>query len=144
MPIFYSISTDLDLVYARWSGRVSFGDILDNFQVYLADPRYQPGRPELIDASTLRDIDVDFAKARAILRLVNEQVPSAPVTTHTVLWTPGDTFFGLGRMYQQIASLASGVRVEVFRDEIEALAALDKPYDTVAALLREGGFVPQE
>jgi hypothetical protein len=140
VPISYQISTDLDLVYARWEGRVTFDDILWNLETYVSDPAYRPGRPELIDATEIEEVDVDFARARAILRLVNHQNPSVAVSTHTVLLVPGDTVFGLGRMFQQLAELAEGIQVDVFRDEAEALAALALPCDTVETLLRTGAF----
>ena len=91
MPISFQISTDLDLVYARWSGRVTFDDILWNFETYLSDAAYRPGRPELIDATEIEEVDVDFDRARAILRFVNQQIPGVAVATHTVLLAPGDT-----------------------------------------------------
>lgn len=141
MPISFQISTDLDLVYARWSGRVTFDDILWNFETYLSDAAYRPGRPELIDATEIEEVDVDFDRARAILRFVNQQIPGVAVATHTVLLAPGDTVFGLGRMFQQLAELAEGIEVEVFRDEAEALASLGLTCATVEALLQTGAFM---
>lgn len=142
MPVEYLISRDLDLVYARWWGRVDIDLVRANFMAYLSDRNYRPGRPELLDVSGVTEVDLDFQRVRLILRAVNDQVPGERVHTRTVLWAPDDAAFATGRMYQQLADYAGGISVEVYRDEAEALAALGLPHACIAELTRTGGFLP--
>lgn len=142
MPIEYAISPERDLLYARWYGEVDFDQFQASFGQYLDDANYRPGRPELIDHSEVTGIDINFGLVKSILRQVNAQMPGQIVTTRTVVYSPNDTVYGLGRMYQILSELADGIRVEVFQDEAEALAALKLPYGTIAELLSAETFLP--
>lgn len=142
MPIEFSTCLERDLVYARWHGRVDFDQFEQNFVQYVSDTHYRPGRPELIDHSEITDFDIDSNLVRSILRQVNEQSPTIIVKTHTVIYSPNETIFGLGRMYQILAELADGIRVEVFQNECDALAALGLEHDSIAELLSAETFRP--
>ena len=141
-PIEFATSLELDIVYARWHGGVDFEQILQNFARYIGDAYYRPGRPELIDLAAVTESDLNFNLARSLLRQVNEQAPGTVVETHTVLYSPNETMFGLGRMYQTLADIAGGIRVEVHSTEGEALSALGLPYTTIAELRAKGVFHP--
>lgn len=142
LPIEFSTCLERDLVYARWFGAVDFDQFGANFVRYLGDVNYRPGRPELIDHSELTTLDLDPNTLRTMLRQVNEQSPALVVETHTVIYSPQDTLFGLGRMYQILADLAEGIRVEVFQDEGEVLAALGLEYESIEELLKQETFLP--
>lgn len=142
VPIEFSTSLDLDLLYARWSGFVTFDEFKATFASYLSDAHYKPGRRELIDGSRLSDFDINFKTARAALRIVNAQAPGIQVKTQTVLWVPNEEIYGLGRMYQQLAELEGGIQVHLFDQEEDALDALGLPCRTVESLLSEGNFLP--
>lgn len=141
MPINYVISLNLDLVYARWEGHVDFDQFVGNFQRYLKDDNYRAGRPELLDLSGITEMDINFSLVRTILRQVNDQSPEAKVQTLTVIYAPGETVFGMGRMYQTLAEMAGGIRVELFTQERPCLEALGLPYETFADLLNAGEFL---
>ncbi len=144
MPIEFSTCLERDLLYARWWGYVDFDQFQANFDAYLNDKYYVPGRPELIDHSGITELDINFDIMRTLLRTVNEQSPSIIVDTHTVIYSPNDTVFGVGRMYQLLSELAHGIRVEIFRTEEEALAALEllDTYKSFADLLEDNDFKP--
>jgi hypothetical protein len=142
MAIRYAISRDLGLVYGQWSGTITLPQFFAVFEAFVSDPDYLPGRPELIDLSRVEDIDIDFNRMRRVLRMVNEQAPEVQVHTLTAIWAPTDMIFGLGRMYQQLAEMAEGIEVVVFREEAEVLDALSLPFESVAALLAGGSFGP--
>lgn len=142
MPIAFSTCLELDLVYERWSGTVRFDEFRASFGRYLQDVHYRPGRPELIDLSRLAETDLNFEKMRAMLALVNRQSPHNKVRTRTVIFAPYDVFYGLGRMYQQLAELAQGIEVEVYSHETDALWALGLEASSIAALLRSAAFLP--
>ena len=109
------------------------------------DLHYRPGRRELIDHSGLTNLDISFDMMRALLRTVNEQAPSIVVETHTVIYSPNDTVYGVGRMYQSLADLAEGIQVEIFQDEVQALAALELgQYSSIEAVLEQNEFQPSQ
>lgn len=142
MPIEYAISLERDLLYARWYGEVDFDQFQASFGHYLNDTNYRPGRPELIDHSQVTAMDINFGLVKSILRQVNAQAPGQIVTTKTVIYSPNDTVYGLGRMYQILSDMADGIQVEVFRTERKALAALSLEHDSIAALLSAETFLP--
>ncbi len=144
MPIEFSTCLERDLLYARWHGMINFEQFEQNFIRYLTDAHYRPGRPELIDHSGITEFDINHNLVRTILRQVNEQAPGAIVKTHTVIYSPNETIYGLGRMYQILAEMAEGIEVEVFREEKEALAALSLDYTSIDDLLAAETFLPPQ
>lgn len=144
MPIEFSTSLELDLVYARWWGVIDLDGFRANFATFLADRHYRPGRSELVDASGVTRVDLDFQRIRVMLRQVNEQQPGTTVHTKTVIWAPEDEAYATGRMYQQLADYAGGISVEIFRREVVALAAFGLPYCSMQDLVRNGQFLPPD
>lgn len=140
MPIRYAISEAHDLLFAEWTGRVSYAEWEANYARYLADPDYVPGRREFLDCSGLEDFEVNFALVRGILREVNRRVPDPGQSHETVALVPGGVVFGIARMFQSLAENAQGVQTRLCRDESEALALLNLPHANLAALRRDPEF----
>lgn len=140
MPIHYAISTDLDLAYARWSGRVDIAQFRKMFASYVQDQNYVMGRPELCDFSGLTAMDVGFQQVWSALSFVNSSEKQLVEKTRCVVYAPGDTAFGVARMYQSLSEYEGGVVVTVCREEAEALSVLDKSYTSLAELLEKGDF----
>ena len=135
MPIAYRIFTDIDLCYARWTGRVSFEEASENWALYVKDADYRPGRPELIDQRELEFFDVSLAQIKALLHEVNKQDFPQKLGTRTVVLAQSPAAFGVARQYQSVAALLPGIKVEIYKEEAETLTALGRPERSIAELL---------
>lgn len=144
MPIAFSTSLEIDLVCASWSGVIGLADFRENFLAYLSDAHYRPGRTELIDLSQVEDFDVDFKKVWAAMRMTNDQPSADRPQTRSVVIAPDDMVYGMARMYQTLAENAGSTRLEIFRTEADALAALGLPYQSVIDLRRSETFLSAE
>ncbi|GAB5449510.1 hypothetical protein [Gymnodinialimonas sp.] len=142
LPIEYAISTELNVMLARWWGDVEIGEYRELFAAYLRDENYQVGRPEICDLSDVQELDADFARIWSILTMVNAQTGGEPVKTTCVIYAPNETHYGLARMYQSLAENADGIQVAVFRDEATAMAHLNLPGPSLKALRESHGFHP--
>ena len=143
MPIEFSTSLELDLVYARWWGHMTAETRRENFINYLRDRYYRPGRTEFIDLSGVLGSDFDFDRAQMLIRQIRQQGPPDDVSTRRVLWAPGDVPFGCARIFQSVAEVLHNGNVEVYRREFRALQALNLTYDRVADLRADPSFRPQ-
>lgn len=144
MPITFSTCLERDLLLANWSGLVTLDEFKNNYFDYLADVNYRPGRPELIDQREFENFEGDFSAVRAALSFVNDSGGGEQVRTRTVVLATDEGVFGLGRMYQQLADFAQGIRVDIFTDEAEALKALLLPYRTIEELKAREVFLPSQ
>ncbi|WP_417211469.1 hypothetical protein [Antarctobacter sp.] len=140
MPISYCISQDLNVLYARYFGQMRAEQFADIYRVYLDDPDYLLGRPELIDMSEASAMELDFEQVRTILMGVGRAIPEGTPPIRTVLLAPGDVAFGLARMYQSLADYSGLLEVSAHRTEAGALAALDLPFASVGEMLADGGY----
>ncbi|MEM7685688.1 MAG: hypothetical protein AAF293_12735 [Pseudomonadota bacterium] len=137
MPITYCIFEDIDLCYAIWLGKLTTGEVRENFHAYLNDPKYKPGRTELIDLSRLVAPIMSFTEMQGFLMEVNEQPVPEPGQILIVVFAPTDFAYGQSRMFQTLASLRQGVTLRVCRSEIEALAAAGRPEKTISEFLEQ-------
>lgn len=142
MPINCAISIDLNIAHVRWSGCVNLTEFRELFAVYLADENYIPGRPELCDFSEFTDMAADFHQIWSALSMVNAPEKLSTVKTQCVIYAPNDSAYGLARMYQSLAEYEGGVQVTVFREEAEALAALNLTHSTIDEMRNCGNFLP--
>lgn len=136
MPIEYWIDEELDLCFARWWGAVSAEQARENLATYLADPRYRPGRRELIDIRELSAAGMSGADLIRFLDRINSQPFPDGVGTLTVLLAGSDLSFGLARRFQGHGSLRGGIRIQVFRDERAALSAMGLEVSGTQELMR--------
>jgi len=144
VPIEFSTCLERDLVLANWSGRISLEEFKRNYFDYLSDKNFRPGRPELIDQRKFEDFEGDFQAIRAALNFVNGSGGGHQTRTRTVVLAPDAGIYGLGRMYQQLAELSEGIRVEVVTHEASALRALLLPYSSIAEMCANEVFLPSE
>ncbi len=142
MPIEFLTCLDRDFVYARWWGHIESRTRLRNFENYLQDVHYKPGRTELVDLSGVTASDWDLDRARKLLRHVDAR--SDIVRTRTVIWAPTDTTYGCARMYQSLAEITGRISVEIFWEEQNALSAIDLPYQRIEDMLAREVFAPHE
>jgi hypothetical protein len=142
MPIEFSTCLERDFLFARWSGVITFEQILEVFESYKNDVHYVPGRTEFVDLSAVEDLDINYRLMQTLLREVNNQAPGIQVKTRTVIFAPDDIIFGLARMYETLAELAEGIEVFAFTAESEALAHAGLPYETIAEMQAAETFAP--
>lgn len=136
MPITYRIFPKSDITYALWSGRITNEVMLANFQAYLSDPEYRPGRTEFVDLSGVEEADLRFPDLSRFLSTVNSQPFEDTVGTLTSVYAPGDVAWGLSRMYETMASLQEGITLKLSRTELGALQGLGRVETTIAAFLK--------
>ncbi len=141
MPIIVKTCLEQNVLYAKWQGRITVAEFVDVFIAYTEGPHYSPGRPELIDTSSMLDIDVGFNEMRSLLRNVNSQSQQRKVKTKTVVFCPNDYIFGLGHMYKRLAELGDGIKVELYEEETSALAAIGLPFSTIKQFITTENFV---
>lgn len=142
MPIEFQTSLELDLVYARWWGFMTEEARRKNFEAYLQDVHYRPGRRELIDLSGITGTDFDFDRAQLLLHQLRMNGSRKDMLTFRVILAPGEVPYGCARMFQAMAEATQNGHVKVFKTERNALAALELSAPTIEALLEEGQFLP--
>lgn len=135
MAITYGISQARDLAVFRWTGIVSLTEYFAALDAYVSDPDYAFGRNELVDLSGLEDFSTDFAGMSSAIQQANVQYQSHVVPSLTVIWSPNESVFGLARMMQQLAEVNPGIKVDVYREEADALTALELSDASVADLI---------
>lgn len=143
MPVAFCTCLELDVVYALWSGHMDADTRRQNFDNYVNDAYYRPGRPEFIDLSAIISSDFDMQRAQILLHQIKSKGTPDLVHTHRVIFAPGDVPYGCARMFQSLAEALQNGHVEVFRNEQRALQALTLPCDTIADLLNAHTFLPQ-
>jgi len=142
MPIEFWTSLELDLLLTRCRGAIRMDDFRQTLVRLKADAHYRPGRTELTDLTEARHVDANFGNLWSVLNAVNNQIPGQRVRTRTVLITPDEVMFGLGRMYQTLAQNSGGIDVELYRSEGDALRALGLKVPSIRALREIGDFRP--
>lgn len=133
MPIRYTISKDPRITYARYIGVVTLSELLVNYVSYIREDLYEPGIPELIDASDA----FAFTANSLLLRTIGETVQLVNknnVTTNTSIYAPTLKSMDAALRYQKICEKLTGIDVSVSSDEKSALARVELPYDTMAEL----------
>lgn len=135
MPIEYHICVALDLCYARWWGSVTLEDARLNFETYLEDPQYRPGRRELIDIRELSGPGMAPADILHLLDRINDQAFPNGHGTQMVVLAGSDLSYGLARRFEGHASLRDGVRSCTVRDERAALDAFGLEFQSIRAML---------
>lgn len=114
---------------------MSFEEASDTWARYIDDPDYRPGRPELIDQRWIEFFDISLPQIHALLHEVNQQEFPQQRGTRTVVVAQSPAAFGVARQYQTLAELLSGIQVEIYKEEAEALAALGRPERSIEDLL---------
>jgi hypothetical protein len=129
MSIEYQFFPSHHLVYIRYSGLITAGELLNVPAVLYAHPQYQPGMSELNDyrgvtgggAGVSRQTFHDLVSMERNIDEKRGQVRMAHIA-------PQDLIYGVARMYSMLSS-SSSAEMRVFRSMPEALAWLDLPAD---------------
>ena len=139
MPIRYVILEEVDLCVARWSGVVDIQAVLANWQSYISEPNYIPGRPEIID---FRDcvLDLNLEAMRQILKDVNLQDFVGDRGTQTIALANVNTTYGQLRQYDTLASMNPGIDVTVVTSEEDAIKAVGRSELSLRRLFAASGM----
>ena len=135
MPIEYWILRDADITYARWHGHIDTPQLRLNFETYLKDPLYRPGRAELVNLSGVTSADVDIGGVTMLLNKVNAQDFGEGPGTLTSILAPDETSLGHARQFQAMSEMRRGVRVKISDSEGGALAILGRRETDLASFL---------
>jgi hypothetical protein len=120
MPVRHSIDLGPPLVYTTFSGHVTDADLREHLVALLADERFYPMMPELVDLTDVTDVSVTSAMVEASARWLLH----SPLARRAIV-APTDVLFGLSRMYQLYRDDLSGDTLKVFRTRERALEWLN-------------------
>ena len=114
MPVDYEIDREGGVVRVTASGGVSDADLFAFARRVAADPELDVPRPELCDFRHARAADLSAATVRELAEIFAE-TDAKRAGRRVALVCPGDTAYGLARMYQ--AHREGGPHeIRVFRD----------------------------
>lgn len=122
----------------------------ESYARFMQDSDYAYGLRQLCDFADFEDMDVGMPEIWSALGMVNgperaklrESGPDAPdrERTQCVIYAPGDTAYGIGRMYQSLAEYEGAIEVHICRSEAEALEQLKVPFASLSEMAAKGGF----
>jgi hypothetical protein len=125
MPIDYRIDHERRLVLATAHDAITEDDLMGYQQTAWSDPAVA-GYGELVDMSTVLDIETPSVSGIRRLAALSTRMDAAQGESRFAIVAPGDLAFGLARMYQVYRELEGGGRKQVcvFRTREDALAWL--------------------
>lgn len=133
----YAFHPEYNLVLTTFSGDVTREDFVALYRALYGDPDYVPGMDELADLTRATRFGPRGAELWEVLDLMSSRYRSAPdVTSRTAIIAPADVHYGIGRMYEAIAS-ETPEEVSVFRDAGEAVRWLRPDTPALLSLLSD-------
>ncbi len=115
MPCRYVIHTQYGLILSTAWDRVSFAEVTAHQERLLHDPEYDPDFKQLIDATTVTNLDVSFDQIRDFLARRQSRAQWAFLAHDLVI-------LSLGRVLEARSAVVAGAdSVKVFSDRKEAL-----------------------
>lgn len=118
MPLYHRVDPVRGIVRVEVRGTPDLAEEKGIYQRFLRDPDYRPGMPILVDDRG-REGMVDPAEVRSLAAAVSDS-QVALRGTRCALLVGSDVQYGMSRVWAARAE-SSGMIVEVFRDEAEAL-----------------------
>lgn len=131
------IRPDLDLAITRWSGHITLDTMVQSHVDYLSDPNYRVGRPHLYDLSDVSLPEIEQDGIEKYVSQVSHQ-DFTPDGVSVAIFAPTDILYGLARQYQSIVESRSPIKVQVFRDEAEAVASVGQAGQSISDLMDPG------
>lgn len=131
----YAFHPEYGLALATFSGVVTAEEFVSLYRALYADPGYAPGMDEIADLGRVTKFGVYGAQLREVREIVSRRYRTAPgATFRTAIVASADASYGIGRMYEAIAS-ETPEEVAVFRDPVEAVKWLRPETPEVLSLL---------
>jgi hypothetical protein len=101
-------------------GTVTDDELVDAYTAVLSDPDFDPTLSDLVDARTVRRVDVTPAGVRRLADLV-QQIDRLAVPTKVAVVAAEDGAYDMARMYEALrAGQHAPAEHRVFRDMTEA------------------------
>jgi hypothetical protein len=120
MPIRIRVDPAARVRYAVIEGTVGDDELIDAYAAVLGDPDFDPTLNDLVDARTVRRIDVTPMGLRRLADLV-QQIDRLALPTKVAVVTPDDVAYDAARMYEALrAGQRAPAEHRVFRDMEEA------------------------
>lgn len=118
VPVSYRLDPAAGIVRVEVSGRPGFDEETGIYRLFRRDPAYRPGMPILVDDRG-REAAADLAEVRALGDVVRHS-PANLTGIRCALLVASDLQYGMSRVWAARVA-PSGLVVEVFRSELEAL-----------------------
>lgn len=114
MPKSFTVDIPNRLVISTYAGRLTFQDVIDQWNAIRAHPDFDPSFSYLTDLSELTEYLISTPEVRELARITD---PFSPRSKRVVV-APSDHIFGVVRMYEM--SSESHPNLVVFRTMNEA------------------------
>ncbi len=122
MPITFEVIHEAGYYLARWRGRITDQELLEDYKSFFESGDWVPGHNSLADLSELDATDLSSDALRALAALVRRTFAPHGIQPKIAAYAPYDLPFGLARMYSVKVEAFESFRP--FRDRDEALAWL--------------------
>lgn len=135
MAYFYSIHSNLNLLYTELEGFMRSEELIEANYEISTDPLFRPGMLELTDISRVTGTDFGFDGLSNHSKF-SAKYYSASKRTESHMIAPSDLTYGLARVYASLLeSKVPSLELHLHRSESDALAAMGRPERTVKELL---------
>jgi hypothetical protein len=120
MPIRIRVDPAARVRHSVLEGTVGDDELVDAYAAVLGDPDFDPTLNDLVDARTVRRVDVTPVGVRRLADLV-QQIDRLALPTKVALVAGDDAAYDTARMYEAVrASQRAPSEHRVFRDMTEA------------------------
>jgi hypothetical protein len=120
MSVEYTYDEEQNVLYTRFFGVITAGDLKRQAENVCADPRICQGVRELVDLSDIEEIDGSESALEQNIRIDREHSEKL-AGLRTAIVAPTDLLYGFARVYQSLAEVQDApATIEVFRTEKEA------------------------
>lgn len=125
------------LYCARFTGVLTLSDLLEGVDLCRRSEHFHSSMPQIIDLSLVGEIDLDFEALRSFLATLRRDYARNETNVDMLIFVGPDHDFAYARQFQMLATPLETLRVRVFTELNECLAALDLSYPSIDALLRD-------
>lgn len=123
------------LYVARFFETLTLSDLLEGAETCRCSPLFQSSMPQLIDISTVTEIDLDFAALTRFLATLRRDYSYNYNDVDMLILVGSDHFFAHARQFQILAESLDSLNVRIFTDPPDCLAALGLADATIEEML---------
>jgi len=134
MTFEFSLHDDRNLAFFRMPAQISVSGCADLLRRYVEDPRFDPRRNMLTDATGVTEIDASFLSIIVAVERLAPLLRRFPEKADSVLLVASGHSFGMARMMQQVVEPVSTLRFHITHDVAEALHLAGQPDTDLDAL----------